>query len=169
MDRFCVISTHDLTANVYGLEMPAIYDLIGDIDTSDHIRIDSFQIFRNEGASLKCLPDRCHSICRCCLEREDEVRCFFLGNTTEDHTRISAVDTIGGGFGSVDKDLPAARLAGVNLTGHEVLVDLISIFIFLIKILKVRKLFVHIHSLGIPGTPACMADDLLRLRVEYDM
>ena len=158
-----------MTTNVHGLEMPAIYDLIGDIDSSDHIRIDFPDFFRNEGVPLKCLPDRGHRICRCCLEREDEVRCFFLGNTTEDHTRISAVDTIGGGFGSVDKDLPAARLAGVNFTGHEVLVDLISIFIFLIKILKVRKLFVHIYSLGIPGTPACMADDLLRLRVKYDM
>ena len=91
------------------------------IDAANLGRIEILYFFRDKRPVLESLLNKTDGLLFADLKRNDEFRCFFLGNTVKDHAGAAAVDALRGGLGAVDRDLAAAGAAGVDVAVEELL------------------------------------------------
>ena len=91
------------------------------IDAANLGRLEILYFFRDKRPVFESLLNKTDGLLFADLKRNDEFRCFFLGNTVKDHAGAAAVDALRGGLGAVDRDLAAAGAAGVDVAVEELL------------------------------------------------
>ena len=93
-------------------------------------------VSRNEHTLFKSIPDRLDSFFIAYLERDDIPGSLVLGDPVKHNRRTAAVNALRRSLRTVDNDFSAARVAGINITVHELLgigpVDVVHRLCFLI-------------------------------------